>query len=732
MNKNFLIGICMILILAVPAFALTTSYETAAVGRLVGDTPQELINQLQSSNIDLQHATYFGDGDVFNLFSDDKVDVLNEEFGSSKYIDKFSWNLNDVTNSLNNFQTNEFLIVEEEGEVVGNTIKAGGLSPSTASSWVSTFQTKNPLVVFDSHYSGLYLPKNLDSFIKEIGQDSVIIAPTAYPSREFVKSFICNVGRSSTVGEAFKRARNNYYWAHMDVDNIFRDDEFVGLALLSYTLYGVPTLNVDVPYYSKADIDDFCEDFLKNYDATPVSTTSSMSAQPMALITVPAEPRPYKKYYEFEDTYYITTQDGFNLVTSQNTVQEFGFRDLVLPTTIKASRFPLKTVITNVSLVGLDNYADITANIPEWNNSFIARGCNSTTNPGIEYAHSFTEDQEAVLVKVNPIEILDCQNGLLRVYGKVRYAIDYIPYSNVMIQELTYDDQTNPGNEVLIDILLENIGTSSSGNLRITKSDGTVLRSTSISLNPGQIATRSLTFNAPNQNGVQDLYVEYVESNDLKTKSSFTLRIGNNGDLCVPDYTCDDWFPGTCPGFVNGVPTNKQKRTCSDQNECTGSESYDEMRDCPEQQCQSDIVCENWGPTCNTFQNGIPITNQARTCKDLNECISDYTETKECPEQVCEPNIVCDNWGPETCPVFMNGILIDKQGRTCRDLNGCTEEYTETKECPSQICEPKIECSTWGPSECPVFMNGILIDKQGRTCTDTACGTTTYIETKSC
>ena len=43
------------------ASAITTYEETSTVSRIVGESPTEMIRQMQRGSIDLDHATYFGD-----------------------------------------------------------------------------------------------------------------------------------------------------------------------------------------------------------------------------------------------------------------------------------------------------------------------------------------------------------------------------------------------------------------------------------------------------------------------------------------------------------------------------------------------------------------------------------------------------------------------------------------------------------------------------------------------
>ena len=75
MKNKPLLGLCILLLLA---SAPALSEETNSVSRIVGDSPSEMLRQLQREEIDLRHATYYTHDQL-----SDKDNILREQFGNN-------------------------------------------------------------------------------------------------------------------------------------------------------------------------------------------------------------------------------------------------------------------------------------------------------------------------------------------------------------------------------------------------------------------------------------------------------------------------------------------------------------------------------------------------------------------------------------------------------------------------------------------------------------------------
>ena len=89
-NKKFAIGLCIFLFFISSTYAVSTSYETSSVSRIVGNNPNDLINQLDTEELNLNHASYYGqdplfskdtfeekEGAIESLFTDYKIEKNN-------------------------------------------------------------------------------------------------------------------------------------------------------------------------------------------------------------------------------------------------------------------------------------------------------------------------------------------------------------------------------------------------------------------------------------------------------------------------------------------------------------------------------------------------------------------------------------------------------------------------------------------------------------------------------
>ena len=103
-------GLCIVflLVMALPSFAQQISYESAAVGRIVGETPAEMTAQFNSQDFSLGQATYysFGSGDSVALANSREIEsVLSKKFPGEAESDVAAglvhwWNWGDVKKSV--------------------------------------------------------------------------------------------------------------------------------------------------------------------------------------------------------------------------------------------------------------------------------------------------------------------------------------------------------------------------------------------------------------------------------------------------------------------------------------------------------------------------------------------------------------------------------------------------------------------------------------------------------
>jgi len=280
MNKTKLIPIIVLMfVLAQLAVAvpINTVYEKAAVGRIVGDTPEEMENQLKMEALDLEIYQELGntvnalgshnsphsslclkfscaDSNVgYEMFHGDKgwVDIVTSRWDRKPML---------VLKWKNGMQSNGEMSYSP-GSILSPAL-LGDYQPASqfTENWDTGFANQKPLFFMNADYAGLY-DKDTDNILKEVGQDAVTIAPMFYSSAIFPSSFACSLGEYTTLGQTYTHARNHYYHR---IDN-YR--EYLGLTMLSYNLYGDPTLMISVPNYDEEMNDRFCAPFRTPIDA---------------------------------------------------------------------------------------------------------------------------------------------------------------------------------------------------------------------------------------------------------------------------------------------------------------------------------------------------------------------------------------------------------------------------------------------------------------------------------
>src|SRR3989338_4418403 len=121
-------GLCIVflLVMALPSFAQQISYESAAVGRIVGETPAEMTAQFNSQDFSLGQATYysFGSGDSVALANSREIEsVLSKKFPGEAESDVAAglvhwWNWGDVKKSVDEWGKKALLVLESKGGVV--------------------------------------------------------------------------------------------------------------------------------------------------------------------------------------------------------------------------------------------------------------------------------------------------------------------------------------------------------------------------------------------------------------------------------------------------------------------------------------------------------------------------------------------------------------------------------------------------------------------------------------
>jgi hypothetical protein len=498
---NRLAALIVGLFLIATATAVPVNYETTSVSRIIGETPDAMRLQLMKQDFTLDAAGMYADS--FETETDIK-EILKSQFGTVSVKNPFSptWTANDVGDQLANNKRNFIVINSNIWDGTPYQIFQGKVKD--VKNW--NFQKSN-LLVFDSYAAGLHI-KQTETFASTLTPKATVIAPLSHTSANFVKALVCNLGKHATIGEVFRQARNNYY------ANTHQRSEFIGLAMLSYALSGIPTRKITNINWDTSKRTKYCSDYNEVFDVSEASEYSiQQDGDSFAKeITVNfGEPT-------------IAASEEFEFIESENTQQQYSEDSLIIPSRTEVTDFPLKTAISSIKLVEFADPVDITANLPDWNGSALKeRACyQSTESQTAEFSAAQTEEAVTVIAHLNPLETIDCEQGQFRFYKTATYRITYIPYSPLRITSIEHPDNLIPGQTAEVIVHVENTQTSpATGKLVLSNADG-VISTQDIT------ATQSaydLELTAPVEEGIYTYTVDFMQDDDIKTTATFDQSV---------------------------------------------------------------------------------------------------------------------------------------------------------------------------------------------------------------
>jgi hypothetical protein len=515
MKINKLISTILVFLFLINiALAITTYEETSTVSRIVGESPTEMLRQMQRDSLDINHVTFYGHNYEQNF--NDKELILNEQFPNNKHIKSTQWNVKDFEERIKDFEKNELFIIETSGDAdplhakaQPNQLFQPELYPKDLRSWQLPIETNNPLTIWDSPYAGSYLPKE-DTFVSRLVRDTTIIAPTSFSSPQYTRSFICHLWDQKTIGQVFKESRNFHY----NGGSTSRSSNLIGLVLQSYALYGNPRqiINMDWKKSDLEQIEDYCSNFLENL------------APNIDFLEQIGNYSKFRKHLVFEiPSYTIDKKENFSIINAENTFQNLEFGELVLPIAVRTTHFPTNTLITNYSLDNVWDYEDINSNgIPSYELDFINRTCyEENKSYDVDFENAYTENSLDFIARINPVEIINCTEGKFRLYKKFNYSVDYIALSPVLIKDIRAPISIPAGSIVNVSIeMLQLTGNASEGSLAIFDQNNYKLWEDETTTN---ITDYHASFIAPNEEGLHTYNVEFLQDNQTLNFDKFFL-----------------------------------------------------------------------------------------------------------------------------------------------------------------------------------------------------------------
>lgn len=540
-NSKHLITALLVIMLAFPsALAVSRTVETAAVARIVGNSPQELIDQLQQDEINLAHASYYSD---WYLPTDlDKSDYFNNVVFTSQYqfydrLDPWLVNLaNFAEETKDEWERSEFLIIEDHFSYAYDDGIYGSFDPGEAP-WINDLDYYQPVFIHDADYAGISLPK-VSTYTSDFAHNSMYIAPTAQKSKQFVMAMMCALANEDTAGEAFTAAREGYYYLVDDPEWLWYDD-YVGLTLLSYSLFGDPTVEISTPSVDYDEWERVCSDYSvlevdKDIYKAPASI-QSMSAPSKRLDIIPFT----KEVSISIEDYFIeevsSEESDFELLVIPGTKTLLESYHPIFPIISQKDNFPERTVIVDHELVSFGNPVTIALDYPDWEEGYAQRLCNSSN---ITAQASYTvkgDQQQEVNTLINPITVLDCEQGEIKLYQDIVYTISYFPYSPIFISDVQAPRIVAPRETATIAVDLEAVTDEAvEGSVQLIL-DGQIIASRELA----NELSYNLEFLTPAA-GSYTYEVQYLRNDEVLSKAQVNLIVESiSFDLDIPGVNID-------------------------------------------------------------------------------------------------------------------------------------------------------------------------------------------------
>jgi len=505
MKTKLILAVCMLFLLIGMASAITQNFESAATARIVGDYPAEMTTQMQDTgDINLEKGIYSGGVSNPSVQREDSYDILKKIF--SDFVNLYNPPFSEISSALDN--NNDNLLVFNPLRKFPSMTEIENTDADDFEGISSILKRNDNLIVLNSPYAGLYIPYE-NSFAASINT-SPLIAPMSYSSDMFVKAFVCNIGRNDTLGEAYRQARNNYYWNTND------RNELIGLTLMSYMLYGMPTRTLNAP---SASLSSYCKDYQNDFDTDSLSVANIQEES----IRLTQDSGIYEKNLEFDiNSYEIVNHDNFSLIETDSTMNALDLFELVLPFRVLEEKFPMEAIITGFNLTELSNPVDITvSDLPEFDGyNLINRSCyEDSQEAGIDFSKAYNGNSLSVLARINPVQVINCTEGKFRLYKTVKYKIEYAPYSPILIESIHQPGIILPEQQINISAELKNIQISpTEGYLAIRDESGNILNAKQITADTGIF---DIGFEAPQKEGTYNYRLDFYKGSDLNESITY-------------------------------------------------------------------------------------------------------------------------------------------------------------------------------------------------------------------
>ncbi len=526
--------------------ALQLPFETGSVGRIQGDSLADLDAGLDAAPVTVHGADYYtseylGAGNeqmqTYNVlqgaYGANKVTTASKPFGWG------FWKLKEKKTP-----TDRALILQTKGVVKDSKVRAFDgfnapmgeeVSPSQVQQAIPLAQVdlagaiegKN-LVISDVDFAGTYLPSmgKQDSFSSQLAGKAALIATNGVANPAMVKAIVCSLALQDKGFGAIEGKRDDYYYFNSLGDRLrnaknnlaeFGSGE-AAAGSGDFSLYAAPFTQVNGTKLTGEQLNYVCGNLAKYNTFPSLETVSIQSDGPVV----------YTKNVSLDFSGYAKISDnGFEIIDVNGAMQKFSEGSLVLPQAISEVAFPANTIIKDTNLVSMSNPITLEVkNLPSWvAGEFSHRSCGvDSAKPSVEFSNIITEGKSIVVAKLMPVEVVDCNAGIFRLYRNIEFAIDYTPFSPVLLKRIDAKNEAFPAQTMDVNILLENITPLKVEGMLVLLDGNEIISQTEVSLAGGANEMQGIPVKIGENEGFYDYSVVFDQNGEAKTSGNFKVR----------------------------------------------------------------------------------------------------------------------------------------------------------------------------------------------------------------
>ncbi len=519
--------------------------EASSVSRLVGGTPYDIINQLDTKQLNLHHGTHLSNRlDFLEDTTDSRMIIegfpndFNVKGDGSSHIGNgtpyIPWNgYSSIDSELNQFKPNELFVLEsyvdmdDFGIYTKKFTKSDKIYPKDVRAWKDEFAVNNPLFLMNIEGTGLALPSE-ENYINELTRYSTIIAPKDVRSAEFGDAVLCNLNDNQRIGDVYRRARTKYY-----VNTDPADQNMPGLVLKSYALYGNPLTRVDVPEEYETYIQDRswfgwfnpCTDY---YVPPSEYIYDSFSIQSSGLSI--------SNQIDFTYNIVDVPNSSYKIINSSDLLYNYENPNLIGSNAIRTHRLPKGSFVKDVTYTLL-NPADL--NIPEYpsmtDGEYVERNCFDSNESASAVREIYEKNNyDEITVYINPLRINDCATGDLTLFQKINYEIEYVPSAPFYFENLDYEVVASPNKEINLSFDTQYVSDEAvNGSILLIRDDEVVYEREITE----RVNNYSLSFFTIAEEGITNYELQYAENGTVKTNAYLDIETRIiDGSIIVGDF----------------------------------------------------------------------------------------------------------------------------------------------------------------------------------------------------